>query len=398
MSYSEESQKLFDLYRELDVELAKERYAEIEDDGVEVAGATDENRYSLSQWQLMWRKFLRNKAAVIGGVVIVLLYLTAGFADFIAPYTLTTRFADRIYLAPQRVYLLDEGRFAPFVYGAETQLNIETFERITVTDYDVKYPIKLFVEGEPYKLWGLFEMDTHLYGAEGGVVNILGTEQQGRDMFTRIVKGSQVSLTIGLIGVILSLILGTLLGVTSGYFGGLVNNLIQRLIEFVRSFPSIPLWMALSAAIPPSWPPLRVYFGVTIILSLIGWTWLARQLRGQVLSLRGQDFVLAAQLMGASNWRIISRHLVPASIGQIIVVATLSMPGMILAETALSFLGLGLQPPITSWGVLLQEVQNLQSIALYPWVFSPVFFIVLTVLAFNFMGDGLRDASDPYTR
>ncbi len=260
----------------------------------------------------MWRKFLRNKAAVIGGIIIVLLYLTALFADFIAPYTLTTRFADRIYLAPQRVYLLDEGRFAPFVYGAETQLNIETFERITVTDYDVKYPIKLFIEGEPYKLWGLFEMNTHLFGAEGGVVNMLGTEQQGRDMFTRIVKGSQVSLTIGLIGVMLSLILGTLLGVTSGYFGGWVDNLIQRLIEFVRSFPSIPLWMALSAAIPPTWPPLRVYFGVTIILSLIGWTWLARQLRGQVLSLRGQDFVLAAQADGRIQ---LAYHLSPSGPG-----------------------------------------------------------------------------------
>lgn len=396
MSYSEESEKLFELYKDLDTELAKERYAEI--DETEVAGREDEHRYSLSQWQLMWRKFLRNRAAVIGGVIILALYLMALFGDFIAPYTLTTRFSDRIYLAPQRVYLIDEGRFAPFVYGAETQLDLDTFERVTVTDYDTKYYIKLFVEGEPYKLWGLFELTTHLYGAEEGVVNILGTEAQGRDMFTRIVKGSQVSLTIGLIGVMLSLLFGTLLGVTSGYFGGWVDNLIQRTIEFVRSFPSIPLWMALSAAIPPTWPPLRVYFGVTIILSLIGWTWLARQLRGQVLTLRGQDFVLAASLMGATSWRIISRHLVPASIGHIIVVATLSMPGMILAETALSFLGLGLQPPITSWGVLLQEVQNLQSIALYPWVFSPVFFIVVTVLAFNFMGDGLRDASDPYTR
>ena len=267
-----------------------------------------------------------------------------------------------------------------------------------MTDYDVKYPIRLFVEGEPYKLFGLIEMTTHLFGAEGGVVNILGTEHQGRDMFTRIVKGSQVSLTIGLVGVLLSLVLGTLLGVTSGFFGGRIDDLIQRLIELVRSFPAIPLWMALSAAIPPTWPPMRVYFGVTIILSLIGWTWLARQLRGQVLSLRGEDFVLAARLMGASNWRIIYRHLVPATTGHIIVIATLALPTMILAETALSFLGLGLQPPITSWGVLLKEVQNLQSIALYPWVFSPVFFIVLTVLAFNFMGDGLRDAADPYTR
>ena len=395
MSYDKESQALFELYRELDKEPAEQRYAE---DVVDIVETADETRYSLSQWQLMWRKFRRNRAALIGGIIITLLYLMALFGDFIAPYTLSTRFSDRIYLAPQWIHLMDEGRFAPFVYGSKTELDLDTFRRITVQDLETKHYIKLFVEGEPYKFLGLIEMKTHLYGVEYGVVNLLGTEAQGRDMFTRIVKGSQISLTIGLIGVLLSLLFGTLLGVTSGYFGGWVDNLIQRTIEFVRSFPSIPLWMALSAAIPPTWPPLRVYFGVTLILSLIGWTWLARQLRGQVLSLRSQDFVLAAALMGANSWRIILRHLVPASIGHIIVVATLSMPGMILAETALSFLGLGLQPPITSWGVLLQEVQNLQSIALYPWVFAPVFFIVVTVLAFNFMGDGLRDAADPYTR
>jgi peptide/nickel transport system permease protein len=398
MSYSEESEKLFELYKELDVVLANERYADIETDGTAVEERQNEQRYSLSQWQLMWRKFVRNKAALAGGIVILLLYLMAIFGDFIAPYTLTTRFPDRIYLAPQQIHFFDEGRFAPFVYGASTKLDIETFERITITDTDVKHPIKLFVQGETYKLWGLIELQIHLFGAESGVVNIMGTEQQGRDLFSRIVKGSQVSLTIGLVGVLLSLILGTILGVSSGFFGGRIDDIIQRLIELVRSFPAIPLWMALSAAIPPTWPPLRVYFGVTIILSLIGWTWLARQLRGQVLSLRSQDFVLAAGLMGATNSRIILRHLVPASLGHIIVVASLSMPGMILAETALSFLGLGLQPPITSWGVLLKEVQNLQSIALYPWVFLPVFFIVATVLAFNFMGDGLRDAADPYTR
>lgn len=398
MSYSQESEKLFELYRELDVVLANERYADIETDEAKTAREEDESRYSLSQWQLMWRKFVRNRAAVIGGAIIALLYVVAIFGDFIAPYTLTTRFSDRIYLAPQPIHFFDEGRFAPFVYDAKTSLNIETLERITVTNLDVRRPIKFFVKGAPYKLWGLFKTEVHLFGAEGAVVNILGTEQQGRDLFTRIVKGSQVSLTIGLVGVTLSLILGTVLGVTSGFFGGWVDELIQRLIELVRSFPSIPLWMALSAAIPPTWPPLRVYFGVTIILSLIGWTWLARQLRGQVLSLRNQDFILAARLMGASNGRMIFRHLVPASIGHIIVVATLSMPGMILAETALSFLGLGLQPPITSWGVLLKEVQNLQPIALYPWVFLPVVAIVVTVLSFNFMGDGLRDAADPYTR
>lgn len=387
---------LYDMYRDLDAKLQRERYAEI----AEVASQKpeDETKYSLSQWQLMWRKFVRNRAALAGGIIIVSFYLIALFGNFVAPYTLTTRFRDRLYMEPQRIHLFDEGRLSPFVYRSSTSLNMDTFEQITVTDYDQKDKIKLFIKGEPYTLLGFIESDRHLFGVEDSVINILGTEAQGRDMLTRIVKGSQVSLTIGLVGVILSLTLGTLLGVISGFYGGGVDNLIQRLIELVRAFPAIPLWMALSAAIPPTWPPMRVYFGVTIILSLIGWTWLARQLRGLVLSLRGQDYVMASKLMGAKDRRLIFRHMIPATTGQIIVVATLSMPTMILAETALSFLGLGLQPPITSWGVLLKEIQNLQSIALYPWVFSTVIFIVITVLAFNFMGDGLRDAADPYTR
>ncbi len=387
---------LYDLYRDLDARLQKERYAELDQESVEKT--EDETKYSLSQWQLMWRKYIRNRAALIGGIIIVVFYIVAIFGNFVAPYTLTTRFRDRLYMEPQRIHLFDEGRFSPFVYRSRTELNMETYEQITYTDYDQKDKITLFIKGEPYTMLGFIESDIHLFGVEDSAINILGTEAQGRDMFSRIVKGSQVSLTIGLVGVLLSLLLGTLLGVISGYYGGGVDNFIQRLIELVRAFPSIPLWMALSAAIPPTWPPMRVYFGVTIILSLIGWTWLARQLRGLVLSLRGQDYVVAAKLMGAKDRRLIVRHMIPATTGQIIVVATLSMPTMILAETALSFLGLGLQPPITSWGVLLKEIQNLQSIALYPWVFSTVFFIVLTVLAFNFMGDGLRDAADPYTR
>ncbi|MCB0123800.1 MAG: ABC transporter permease [Caldilineaceae bacterium] len=398
MTLEAQSDQLFDLYRELDARLAQERYAE---DVVESSATQkeDEGRYSLSQWQLMWRKFVRNRAALTGGIVILLFYLTALFANFLAPYTLTTRFRDRIYMPPQAIHFFDNGQFAPFVYGVKTGLNLETLERIAEVDTDVKYPIGLWVPGESYHLFGLIEMDRHLFGTVGdGAVTLLGTDRQGRDMLTRILIGSQVSLTIGLVGVALSLTLGTILGVVSGFFGGWVDELIQRVIELVRSFPSIPLWMALSAAIPAAWPPMRVYFAVTLILSLIGWTWLARQLRGQVLTLRSQDFVLAAKLMGASNGRIIFKHLVPASIGHIIVVATLAMPGMILAETALSFLGLGLQPPITSWGVLIKEVQDLQSIALYPWVFSPVIFIVVAILAFNFLGDGLRDAADPYTR
>jgi peptide/nickel transport system permease protein len=260
------------------------------------------------------------------------------------------------------------------------------------------YPIRFFAPGEPYKLFGLFETNIHLFLAEGGVVNLLGTDRQGRDMFTRTILGSQISLTIGLIGVFLSLTFGTVLGITSGYHGGWVDDLIQRLIELVRSFPSIPLWMALSAALPPHWPPLRTYFAVTLVLSLIGWTWLARQLRGKVLTLRNEDFVLASRLAGGSHTRIIFKHLIPATLGHIIVVSTLAMPAMILAETALSFLGLGLRPPLTSWGVLLQEAQNIQSIAIYPWVFIPAIFIAVAILAFNFLGDGLRDAADPYTR
>jgi peptide/nickel transport system permease protein len=400
MSYSVQSERLFDLYRDLDERraAAKEAAAAGAVDPYVEERAEDESRYALSQAQLMWRKFVRNRAALAGGIVIALFYIGALFANFLVPYTLSTRFRDRIYLPPQGIHWFDEGRFRPFVYGVKQTLDPTTFRRTFERDESVKYPIKLFVRGEEYRFWGLFKTDIHLFGAEGGVINLLGTDRQGRDMLTRILIGSQISLTIGLVGVVLSLTFGTILGVVSGFFGGWVDDLIQRIIELVRSFPSIPLWMALSAAVPVNWPPLRVYFAVTIILSLIGWTWLARQLRGKVLSLRNEDYVLAAKLMGASNARIIFRHLIPASMGHIIVVSTLAMPSMILAETALSFLGLGLQPPITSWGVLLQEVQDIQSIAIYPWVFLPVPFIVAAILAFNFLGDGLRDAADPYTR
>jgi peptide/nickel transport system permease protein len=260
-----------------------------------------------------------------------------------------------------------------------------------------KIPLQFFAKGEPYKLFGLIPAQRHLFITPKGMVALLGTDRQGRDLFSRILLGSQISLTIGLVGVFLSLTLGTILGITSGYFGGFVDNLIQRLIELIRSFPSVPLWMALSAAVPQKWGVLETYFAITIILSLIGWTWLARQLRGKVLSLRGEDFVLAARLSGASHWWIIFRHLVPAMLGHIIVISTLAMPSMILAETTLSFLGLGLRPPITSWGVLIQEAQNFQTIALYPWLFLPVGVLAVCILAFSYLGDGLRDAVDPYT-
>jgi peptide/nickel transport system permease protein len=352
--------------------------------------------YAASQWHLLWRKFIRNKVAIAGGIVILLYYLSALLAGFLAPYTLSTRFIEYIYMPPQRVHLINDGKFQPFVYDVKLTID-KNLRKIYEPDLTKKVPLQFFAHGEPYKLFGLIETDVHLFQAPGTIVSLLGTDRQGRDMFSRVLYGSQISLTIGLLGVLLSLSFGSVLGVASGYYGGWVDDLIQRLIELVRSFPSIPLWMALSAAVPPHWPPLRTYFVVTLILSLIGWTWLARQLRGKVLALRNEDFVLAAKLAGASDARVIFRHLIPATLGHIIVVSTLAMPAMILAETALSFLGLGLRPPITSWGVLLQEAQNLQSIALYPWVFTPAAAIAIAILAFNFLGDGLRDASDPYT-
>jgi peptide/nickel transport system permease protein len=389
IDYEAQSRKLFELYEQHTGTAKDFANAEADDESLMAT-------FAASQWQLMWRKFVRNKVAIIGGVIILLYYLTALFAGFVAPYTLSTRFIKYIYMPPQRVHLFHDGKFQPYVYDVELEVD-ENLRKIYTPNPDVIIPIRFFARGEPYKLFGLIETDVHLFLTPEGIVSLLGTDRQGRDMFSRVLYGSQVSLTIGLLGVLMSLTFGSVLGIASGYYGGWIDELIQRLIELVRSFPAIPLWMALSAAVPPHWPPLRTYFVVTLILSVIGWTWLARQLRGKVLAMRNEEFILAAKLSGASDARIIFRHLVPATFSHIIVVSTLAMPAMILAETALSFLGLGLRPPITSWGVLLKEVQNLQPIALYPWVFTPALAIAIAILAFNFLGDGLRDAADPYT-
>jgi len=367
-----------------------------------VAGALanrteEESRYGLSQWQLMWRKFLRSRAAIVGGSVVVLFYLIALFANFLAPYGGDQRFTTYLYAPPQGLHWDPQNGL--YVYGLETKRDPDTLAMVYKTDTNRKLPVQFFVHDQPYKLAGFINADVHLYGIADKNIGVfpLGSDRQGRDMLSRILIGSQMSLTIGLIGVFLSLVLGSVLGVASGYFGGWVDNVMQRAIEVIRSFPAVPLWLALSAALPQHWPPERVYFAITVILSLVGWTWLARQLRGKVLALREEEFVLAAQLSGAGHAWVIFRHLIPSVFGHIIVIATLQMPRMILAESTLSFLGLGLRPPLISWGVLLQEAQNLQTIRQAPWLLAPALFIAGAVLAFNFFGDGLRDAADPYT-
>lgn len=354
-----------------------------------------------SQWRLMWWKFRKHKIAYWSGWLLLLLYAVAALCEFLAPYPLETRDIDYAYAPPQTLrFISDEGlHLRPFVYALEGSRHPETLRKLYVEDREQRLPLRFFVRGEHYRFWGLIETDLHLFGFEGQrPVFLLGSDSLGRDLFSRILYGTRISLTIGLIGVVLSFFLGLSIGAISGFFGGWVDNLVQRTIEVIQSFPSIPLWMALAAALPNSWSPIQLYIGITVVLSLIGWTGLARQVRGKILSLREEDFATAAILAGASRNRVMWRHLLPSFMSHIIVSLTLAVPAMILAETALSFLGLGLRSPVTSWGVLLTEAQNIQAVAVHPWLLTPVIFVILTVLAFNFLGDGLRDAADPYSR
>lgn len=358
-----------------------------------------------SQWQLMWWRFREHKVAVVCTVIVIVFYLVALFCEFIATTDPNITSAKYKYLPPQWPRFVDAGghfHLRPFVYGLQRNQNPETLRITYSPDTSVIYPIYFFTPGTPYKLWGIFDTNIHLFGLEPDVqdfqFHLLGTDRLGEDMWSRLAYGTRISLSIGLIGVILSLLIGIVLGGISGYYGGTVDLIIQRVVEFLRSIPTIPLWMALGAALPLKWPPERIYFGITIILSLLSWTGMARVVRGRFLSLREEDFVLAARLSGTSEMGIILRHMVPSFASHIIASITLSIPWMILSETALSFLGLGLRSPVVSWGVLLQEAQNVQTVALAPWLLSPGLAVVLVILAFNFMGDGLRDAADPYSR
>ena len=354
-----------------------------------------------SPWQLAWRRFRKNRLAIVGGVILGVFYVVALFAPFCSPYDYAEFHTKLRYAPPQTVHIIDQdGKLSwPFVYETKMQLDLNTMEiSYREINQEKSYSVRLLVPGTPYRLLGIIPARVRLFGVEeGGYLFLLGTDELGRDMLSRIIGGSQVSLSVPLVGTLISIVLGSILGIASGYFGRMVDHALQRFIEVLVSFPRIPLWIALAAAIPAKWPPQYVYLGVIVILSLLGWGSLARVVRGKVLAYRGSEYVLAAQAVGAGPWRIITRHLLPGSLSHIIVVATLSIPGLILGESALSFLGIGVVPPMVSWGVLLQDAQRVQVLVNHVWLATPALLIILVVLCFNFLGDGIRDAFDPFS-
>ncbi|WP_455270516.1 ABC transporter permease [Rhizobium herbae] len=354
--------------------------------------------YQASQLRLMWWKFKKHRLALFSLYFLAFLYATIAIVEFLAPYNLHTRNVDFIHSPPQRVHLFHDGNFVgPFVYGRTMTLDMDTLRRIYTEQPDKVEPIRFFCRGDGYKFWGLVETNIHLAcPAKDGQLFLLGSDRLGRDVLSRILYGARISLTIGLLGITMSFVLGITIGGLAGYHGGIFDMITQRIIEVLQSIPSIPLWMALAAIMPVTWSPILIYLGITAILGLLDWTGLARAVRSKLLALREEDYVLAAQLMGAGSSRIIGRHLVPGFMSHLIATATLAIPGMILGETALSFLGLGLRPPITSWGILLTEARSVSVIAFYPWLLFPTIPVILVILAFNFLGDGLRDAADPY--
>jgi len=379
----------------------EDQRASVAVEGLEVLVPSEaaEAFYVAPNWKLVWWRFKKHRLALASSVIIFFVAIVALFPDFFSIQDPNETNAKELFIPLQMIHLFDEGRLRPFVYGVVGQRNPKTLRMEWQLDKTKKIPVRFFVKGYEYKVLGLISADIHLIGAapeSGEKIHLLGTDRLGRDQWSRLMHGTQVSLSIGLVAVFLSIFLGILLGGISGYFGGVTDLVIQRLIEILQSLPPIPIWMALTAALPRDWSVEKVYFAITVILSLIGWTTLAREVRGRFLSLREEDFVVAARLSGCSEARIIFRHMLPTFTSHIIAASTLAIPVMIINETFLSFLGLGLRPPAISWGVLLQEAQNLQSIVLAPWLLLPGLAVVITVLALNILGDGLRDAADPY--
>ena len=366
---------------------------------VESVTPEQERYYMASQWKLMWWKLRRHRLAVWSGGLLLLMYISILISEMLVPYELNARDSDYIHAPPQRLRMFHQGEFVgPYVYGLNVDKELlKERRRVYRVDKTDVQKVRFFCLGQSYDWWGLVEGRFHIIcPAKNGTLFLLGTDRLGHDLLSRIVIGARISLTIGIIGISISFLLGISIGGIAGYYGGLADIIIQRIIEVLRSFPALPMWMALSAALPPKWSPLAIYFGITIILGLLDWTGLARAVRSKLLALREEDFCTAAQLMGARPKRIIGRHLLPSFMSHLIASATLSIPAMILGETALSFLGLGLRKPIVSWGVLLTEAQDINAVAIYPWLMLPVIPVIVTVLAFNFLGDGLRDAADPY--
>jgi len=370
------------------------------DDKEYVTTQAEERVAVATQWQLMWWRFRKHRLAMIGVIVLIFFYLVAIGADFLAYADPEASEAQLSLMTPQTIYFMDGGKFSPYVFGIKGYRDPVTFKRVYQPDPETKIPVQFFGPGFSYKLLGIFETNIHLISVGSAnaekTLFILGSDVQGRDVWSRLMYGTQTSLTIGLVSVALSLVLGVLLGGISGYYGGTIDTIIQRMVEILRSVPTIPLWMGLTASLPASWSVTQVYFAITLIISLLGWTELARVVRGRFLSLREEDYVMAAELAGCGQMRIIIRHMVPSFLSHIIASTTLALPAMIISETSLSFLGLGLRPPAISWGVLLQDAQNVQALAISPWLLIPVLPVILAVLAFNFTGDGLRDAADPY--
>ncbi len=369
-----------------------------ENSHLETVPIKEEKLLVASQWQLIRWKFVRHRVAVLSLIVLIIFYLAAIFAEFVAPYAPGHYDVDLTLAPPQAPHFFDNGEFQwrPFVYGVSSEFDPDTFKTTYTIDENLKYPIHFFVHGDPYELWGIFKSDRHLYGVDEGTVFLFGADNQGRDVLSRVIHGGRISLSIGLVGIAISSLIGILIGGLSGYYGGVIDMVIQRIIEFLRSIPTLPLWMALSVALPPTWSVVQVYFGIVMILSLVGWTGLARVVRGKFMSLREEDFVMAAQLNGSTEIRTIFKHMLPSFYSHVIASLTLSVPGMILGETALSFLGLGLQEPAVSWGVLLRDAQFIRVLASSPWLLLPGALVVVAILCFNFVGDGLRDAADPY--